>query len=176
MSASGNLIQIAQVLKSNGIDGELVMSFRDIDPEDIQKNEPVFIKYDGLPVPFFIESLVRRGQTKALVHLTDIESGEDAEEIAGAAVYMREEDLGDGAYDEGDFSFLVGWTLKESKGRKATEVGRISDFLDIPSNPCLEVETKNGAAIIPLHEDFIVEIDEDNEVLVMSIPEGLLSI
>ena len=44
-----DLQQVAQVLKSNGTDGELVMSFRDIAPEDINIEEPVFIVFDGLP-------------------------------------------------------------------------------------------------------------------------------
>ena len=160
MSASGNLIQIAQVLKSNGTDGELVLSFRDYGPEDIRKDEPVFIEYDGLPVPFFVESLVRRGQNKALVHLT--------------AVYMKAEALGEEEYEEGDFSFLAGWTLHDTASGKPIEVGTVTDFLDIPSNPCIEVETKNGAVIIPLHEDLITGLDEDAEVLCMDVPAGLL--
>ena len=44
--------KIAQVLKSNGTDGELLVSFFDIDPEEIDLQEPVFIYMDGLPVPF----------------------------------------------------------------------------------------------------------------------------
>ena len=67
-----DLQQVAQVLKSNGTDGELVMGFREIAPEDINLQEPVFIIFDGLPVPFFIESFAKRGNTKALVHITDI--------------------------------------------------------------------------------------------------------
>ena len=44
MSKAGhNLLQIAQVLKSNGTDGELVMGFREMGPEEIDLNEPVFI-------------------------------------------------------------------------------------------------------------------------------------
>ena len=49
-----DLQQVAQVLKSNGTDGELVMGFREIAPEDINLQEPVFIVFDGLPVPFYI--------------------------------------------------------------------------------------------------------------------------
>ena len=45
--------RIAQVLKSNGRDGELLVSFTGIDPEDIDLEEPVFIEFDGLPVPFY---------------------------------------------------------------------------------------------------------------------------
>ena len=165
MAETGNLIQIAKVLKSNGTDGELVMSFLTVDPEDINPKEPVFIEFDGLPVPFFIQSLVRRGNTKALVHLNDIENGEDAEEIVGQAVYMREDE--DAGYEEGDFSFLVGWTLYDEEN----PVGEIVDFIDIPGNPCLEVE---GGAVIPLHEDLILEVDENDSRLVMSLPDGLV--
>jgi hypothetical protein len=43
--------RIAQILKSNGRDGELLMSFVGIAPEDIDTREPVFIEFDGLPVP-----------------------------------------------------------------------------------------------------------------------------
>ena len=67
-----DLIQAARIVKSNGTDGEILMSFRDILPADIDIHEPVFIYSDGLPVPFFIENLVRRGNDKALVRLNDI--------------------------------------------------------------------------------------------------------
>ena len=67
MAGYDNLQQVAQVLKSNGTDGELVMSFREIAPEDINLQEPVFIIFDGLPVPFYIESFTRRGNTKAQI-------------------------------------------------------------------------------------------------------------
>lgn len=176
------MIQVAQLLKSNGTDGELVMGFRNFAPEDITIEEPVFVEFDGLPVPFFIESIVKRGTNKALVHLTDIESFEDAEELVGKAVYVKEETLGEQEYEEGDFSFLIGWTLSNYKGDPQQEineddieqVGEITDFLDIPNNPCIEVDTKNGAVMIPLHENLIISVDPELQELIMTIPEGLL--
>lgn len=54
MSEDVDLIQVARILKSNGTDGELLISFRDIAPEDIDTQEPVFIYCDGLPVPFLL--------------------------------------------------------------------------------------------------------------------------
>lgn len=55
-----------------------------------------------------------------------------------------------------------------------TEIGKITGFLDIPGNPCIEVATENGAITIPLHEDLIVSVDPDTETIVMDIPSGLL--
>ena len=199
------MLQVAQVLKSNGTDGELVLGFREIAPEDINLQEPVFIIFDGLPVPFYIESFQKRGNTKALVRLTDICSQEDVEEIAGKAVYIEEDCLPEMSLEEDGFAALVGWVLltpagipdqvgddEETAGEdeetagddeetvgddeemELYEVGEITDFIDIPNNPCIEVETENGAVMIPLHEDLILSVDPENRELIMEVPEGLL--
>ena len=172
-----DLQQVAQVLKSNGTDGELVMGFREIAPEDINLQEPVFIVFDGLPVPFYIESLTKRGNTKALVHLTDIRSMEDVEEIAGKAVYIEAEEMPELSLEEDGYAALVGWMVltPAENGEDVYEVGEITDFLDIPNNPCIEVETENGAVMLPLHEDFILGLDPEYQEIIMQIPEGLLS-
>ena len=204
--------QVAQVLKSNGTDGELVLGFREIAPEDINLQEPVFIIFDGLPVPFYIESFTKRGNTKALVRLTDICSQEDVVEIAGKAVYVEDESLPEMSFEEDGFAALVGWTLLtpeipdqvgddvetvgddvETVGDDVEtveddvedaslpaltgnlyEVGEITDFIDIPNNPCIEVETENGAVMIPLHEDLILSVDPEYQEIIMQIPAGLI--
>lgn len=160
------LQQIAKVLKSNGTDGGLLMGFRDIDPNEISLAEPVFIDYDGLPVPFFIESLTPRGNGRALVRLNDITSLADAEEIVGRAVWA---DCEEEASEEADFSDLVGWTVLGA--------GEVTDFIDIPANPCLEIQTKNGTSVlVPFHEDLILSVDPEARVLEMEIPDGLLDL
>ena len=176
MAGYENLQQIAQVLKSNGTDGELVMGFREIAPEDINLKEPVFIVFDGLPVPFYIESFTKRGNTKALVRLTGIGSMEDVEEITGKAVYIEEDQLPEMSLEDDGYAALVGWMLlTPAEDEEALiEVGEITDFLDIPKNPCIEVETENGAVMIPLHEDFILSVDPEYQEIIMQIPAGLL--
>ena len=199
MAGYYNLQQVAQVLKSNGTDGELVLGFREIAPEDINLQEPVFIVFDGLPVPFYIESFAKRGNTKALVRLTGICSMEDVEEIAGKAVYIEEEQLPEMSIEEDGYAALVGWVLLTPAGDFSTslemteeesemteeesemteepeliEVGEITDFLDIPNNPCIEVETENGAVMIPLHEDLILSVDPEYQEIIMQIPAGLI--
>ena len=173
------MLQIAQVLKSNGTDGELVMGFREIAPEDINLQEPVFIVFDGLPVPFYIESFSKRGNTKALVRLTGICSMEDVEEIAGKAVYIEEDNLPEMSLEEDGYAALIGWmvlTPEDASDMDSDlyEIGEITDFIDIPNNPCIEVETENGAVMIPLHEDLILSLDPEYQEIIMQIPAGLI--
>lgn len=165
MTSTANLQKIAKVLKSNGTDGELLVSFFAMDPEDLEITEPVFILFDGLPVPFFVQSLRRRGQNKALVHLNGIFDLKDCEEVCGKDIYLPAD--AEAAYGEGDFSFLVGWELRDA----GKSLGRIADFVDIPGNPCLELE---DGRLVPLHEDFITAVDEDSAVVEMELPSGLL--
>ena len=170
------MLQIAQVLKSNGTDGELVMGFREMTPEDINLQEPVFIVFDGLAVPFYIEKKKKRGNTKALVRLTGICSMEDVEEITGKAVYIEEDQLPEMSLEDDGYAALVGWMLlTPAEDEEALiEVGEITDFLDIPNNPCIEVETENGAVMIPLHEDLILSVDPEYQEIIMQIPAGLI--
>lgn len=165
MTPTANLQKIAKVLKSNGTDGELLISFFAMDPEDLEITEPVFILFDGLPVPFFVQSLRRRGQNKALVHFNGIFDLKDCEEVCGKDIYLPAD--AEAAYGEGDFSFLVGWELRDA----GKSLGRIADFVDIPGNPCLELE---DGRLVPLHEDFITAVDEDSAVVEMELPSGLL--
>ncbi|MDY4630835.1 MAG: hypothetical protein SO413_03910 [Candidatus Cryptobacteroides sp.] len=165
MTPTANLQKIAKVLKSNGTDGELLISFFAMDPEDLEITEPVFILFDGLPVPFFVQSLRRRGQNKALVHLNGIYDLKDCEEVCGKDIYLPAD--AEATYGEGDFSFLVGWELRDA----GKSLGRIADFVDIPGNPCLELE---DGRLVPLHEDFITAVDEDSAVVEMELPSGLL--
>jgi 16S rRNA processing protein RimM len=157
--------RIAQVLKSNGTEGELLISFFDVAPEDIDLQEPVFIEFDGLPVPFYFESFVQRGTSRALVCLTGVHSLKDADELAGASVYadyFEEEEEGD----------LTGWTVKTPEGET---IGSISDYEDIPGNTCLWVKRPSGEEVLlPFHEDLVQALDEDAQTITLTIPEGLL--
>lgn len=167
---SQKLLQIAKVLKSSGTDGGLLVGFRSVDPEDIDLKEPVFIFFDGLPVPFFIKSFTRKGTNKSVVYLYDIQSLEDAEEIVGRELYAEEGTLPEAGTDEDDLSVFIGWTVFND----GVEIGEVTDFEDIPGNPCLYVGTADSQTMIPLHEDFILSISPDSGELHLSLPEGLV--
>ena len=161
------MLRIAQVLKSNGTDGELLISFFDIAPEDIDLQEPVFIVFDGLPVPFYFESFQARGTRRALVRLTGVRSLKDADELAGSAVYA------DYFEEEGEEDF-TGWQVRTPEG---VAVGSVTGHEDIPGNLCLWVERPDGRQVLlPFHEELVVSIDESSRTLGLQLPDGILDL
>ena len=158
------MLKIAKVIKSNGTDGDILVGLIDIAIEEIDNQEPVFIEFDGLPVPFFIESLQQKGSSRAIMHITGVDSLEDAEEIVGRSVYVDYLEFEDEGED------FVGWTVFD----KEREVGVVTDIEAIPDNPCLDVFVDGQEVLVPLHEDFIISVDEKLRILKLDLPEGLI--
>ena len=159
------MLRIAKVLKSNGVDGDVLVSAPDVALEDLQG--PVLIDFDGLPAPFFIESCSRRGTGKYVIHLTDVCNLEDAEELVGRFLMSDEvEEEDDAAQD------FTGWKVLN----RGDYVGTVTDCEPIPGNLCLYLKPAEDAdeIIIPLHEDFVISIDEDSLTLNLNLPDGLL--
>ena len=159
------MLRIAKVLKSNGVDGDVLVSAPDVALEDLQG--PVLIDFDGLPAPFFIESCTRRGSGKYIIHLTDVCNLEDAEELVGRFLWSDEVEE-----DDDEAQDFTGWKVLN----RGDYVGTVTDCEPIPGNLCLYLKPAEDAdeIIIPLHEDLIISIDEESLTLNLNLPDGLL--
>ena len=160
------MLQIAKVLKSNGTDGGILLGLHDIAIEEIDLTEPVFIEFDGLPVPFFIEEIQPKGSSRAIAHITGVKNLKDAEETVGRAVYTDYLE-----YEEDDAPDFTGWDVfDEASGLRF--IGKVDGIEDIPGNPCLII----GENLVPLHSDLVSEMDEENRKLILKLPEGLIQL
>ena len=169
-----------KVLKSYGTQGEVIISVTGNLSKDISTSEPVFINFDELPVPFFIEKIEQKGSSKYLVKFEDIDTFAQAEEIVGREIYLNNSmsdgyECDDDAQIEGgeyDLEALVGFKLHNQDNEY---VGAISGYYDIPNNPCLVVKSEDGRdIIIPLHDDLIIDFKPRKRILKLQIPEGLV--
>lgn len=149
-----------RILKSYGTEGGVIVSAPEVDIEE-RANEPVFIIFDGLPVPFFIEEVTPRGGAKYFVKLEDIDSLEAAEELVGKDADFEED-------DEDYADEIIGYTLCSQTG---TPVGKITAYEDIPGNPCLEIE---GGTLVPCPDELIVKVDNRKRKIWLEIADGLL--
>ena len=160
-------------MKSYDVNGEVVIRFFSSILEDYDiKKEPVFINFDGLPVPFFITSLKKRGANGALVKFETINDMSHVEELLKKEILVDAstidpEDL-DVDEDDAMAAFLIGFKVKDQSGKL---VGEISEYYNYPSNPCIEIE---GKYLVPFNEELIIKLDPKKRVMAMTIAAGLL--
>lgn len=110
----------------------------------------VFVKRDGLFVPFRAEQITELVGEEGFVLRSDVQ------------------DEGDGDITWQD---LVGYTIMDEGANGETkEVGKIAHVDESTINTLAILEDER---MIPLHEDFITEIDEDAHVLRVQLPFAL---
>ena len=112
--------------------------------------EFIFVQRDGLFVPFRSENIAELRGEEGFVLRTDIQDEEDG--------LMTWQDL-------------VGYTLEdEGENGEWTEVGEIAEIDESTINTLAILD---DGRMMPLHEDFIIEIDEENRILRVHFPFAL---
>ncbi|MCX7986449.1 MAG: hypothetical protein N2662_05880, partial [Bacteroidales bacterium] len=71
-----NLTPVGKLTRVHGVEGKAIVVFENWALENLKKTEWVFLKINGLPVPFFISNLEILTSTSAIISLEGIESVE----------------------------------------------------------------------------------------------------
>ncbi len=181
MREPANILPVAKIVKSFGDDGRVVIRLSSQTKSDIKTKEPVFIYFDGLPVPFFIESITPKGNNQILVKFNGIDNWQSSEEICGELLYIeRKAKKGSKqlSSEVDDLDSLIGYAIISFDNKFK---GEVSNFYEYPNNPCLGVKilyngTTGEEKLLPLVEEFIVSVNTRKREIVVKVPEGLFDI
>lgn len=169
------LVQVGFVFRPHGIEGELKINPEHTDdPARYEELETVYLGKSPHAVVRHTISSVRYQQTKrgttVILGLDDIESRTDAEAVMKQKVFVTEEDL---ELDDDEFFIheLVGLSVVTEEGE---ELGTVANYMEMPAQDVFVVTRPGGReAMVPAVEDFIIDIDlEDDRVVVRPI-DGL---
>lgn len=166
-------IELGKITKCHGIRGQVVLRLNNLSFDDIKEMESVFIEIDGLAVPFFISNYSERSRDTLVLTVDDIERGETAKDLIDCKVYLKSSQLELSENIVPKPNLFIGYTVIDKQEGK---LGIIQDVLDIDKNPLLRILNNKKEILLPLHEDFILNIDARNMVLHVEAPEGLIDI
>lgn len=165
--------KIGVFTKTHGISGELSFTFTD-DVFDRVDAEFLVCKMDGIMVPFFMEEYRFKSDATALVKLEDIDSESSARRMVGVEVYFPLDLVGEETPEEYTWNYFTGFQVEDEE---IGILGTIEYVNDETANVLFEVRRPDGNdLLIPAHEEFIVSVDHKGRHIVVSLPEGLLSL
>jgi 16S rRNA processing protein RimM len=169
-----NCVKVGFIQKPHGIHGELVIRFEEIYYETLEEYPTLFLEIDNLLVPFFIteESLRFKSGESVIATLKWINSDKKAKELCGLSVFVNQDDVVE-FEDEMSTNALVGFQLYDETLGLIGEINEVNDF---SGNLLLSVDYQGKEALIPLNEDLIVSIDEENRKIVLRIAEGIFDL
>ena len=173
MISDFDVYKIGTLTRTHGIRGEVAFQFTD-DVWDRVDADYLFLRLDGLLVPFFLEEWRFRSDSVALLKFEDVDDAVAASRLVGADVCFPKE-LTPSDVDEEDLTWkhFIGFEVLQEEQK----LGTVSSVLDQTANVLLVIETPEGKELlIPAHEDFILKADHRQRLLLVDIPEELLTL
>lgn len=178
-----DIIAIGKFQKTHALKGEL-NAVIDIDEDFFENNRCIVVEMEGIFTPFILEGIRRKGNFAFLIKLEDVDSEEAARRFVNKEINVplpeykafEHEFSEDPEEDEDGFysSDFIGFEIVLSNG---TPLGVVKSLDLTTQNALFEVvRPDNDMILIPVADEYIVDIDQENKKLVMDLPEGLLDI
>lgn len=167
------LTPVGKLMKPHGINGEItVLLTADV---DLAAQRCVFLDVDGIYVPFFLNSVRPKSSETDLISIDGITDERQAATFSQSTLYaLREEAISEECSEDGFYaSDFVGFTVNSSE----KTVGKIIDLDDTTDNYLFIIETPDGRNVmVPVADEYVVDIDTENRIITLDLPDGLLDI
>jgi len=171
MAYSSNIL-LGRITKISGYEGAVAVKLERTFTENIPRLESVFLEIEGRPVPFFISEYEYSGADILKLKFEGYESIEKITEFTGCNIYLTSAPKESNQTDEPDN--LIGYAVKINNDKF---LGTITDVIKNTGQWLLVITSPEKKEIlIPLHEDFIVNLDDNNKSLEVDIPDGLIDL
>ena len=140
--------------KPHGIHGELQFTFTD-DIFDRVDCDYLVCLLDGIFVPFFMEEYRFRSDSTALVKLEGVDTAERARMFTNVEVYFPMKHAEEAGEGELSWEFFVGFRMED------VHHGMLGEGEEL---------------LVPAQEEFIRGIDQQQKLITVELPEGLLNL
>jgi 16S rRNA processing protein RimM len=168
-----NYISVGKLSKPHGISGALVFLL-DFELQDEENFPPhFFIEKKGMYTPLFIHSYSLNNDLSGYIQFEEINSRTDATPLTGKEIFLLEKDVEQYfAEEEEGYEVLIGYTVFDNE----TKIGTIIDIEEMPMQIMAVVKIGEEEHLIPLAEDWVVGIKEEEKIIILDLPEGLLDL
>lgn len=165
------LIEIGYIRKTHGYKGVVKILIHDhLDLED--GIQAFFLEKKGEQLPYFPESIGFNSSGELLVKLEGVDSSETAALLRGSTVLVNANKI-IRHHEPTDAPDLVGYTLHDME---LGAIGAITEILEMPGHDVLSLDHDGREVMIPLHEELIESIDQEQRIILFNLPEGILDL
>lgn len=164
-----DFVYFGKFLKPHGTKGEI-----GLETEDFTLGEDcdfVACDIDGILVPFFFEERRAKNSDTLIVKIERMESAEEVRYLTNRKAYIPRKWTENS--EELSWAYFRGFTaIDETTG----ELGEIIDIDDSTMNTLFVIDNNGEELLVPLQEEFIVGIDQENREIIFNLPQGLVSL
>ncbi len=167
-----NHVKIGTVVSNHGYKGDIKINISSFNLNDFPNLAHLFIELDGSFIPFSINEIRSFSKNVLIIKLKEINSEKEVDEIIHKNIYVDSTKI----ESRKDFGFFYNDIINFNVFRDSQKIGSIENINTNLPQPVFEIKYNSRLVLIPIHEDLIKEIDKENNIIHLDIPDGLLEI
>jgi 16S rRNA processing protein RimM len=168
-------LKIGTIRKPHGVKGHVRVEADQRYRRSLLQADVIFVHLKGNYAPYFVESV--SDENLVLLKLEEVDAKEAAKPLNGQGLYLRQQDVlaadPEALDPEADFSLLTGFMIEDQALGK---LGVIEELIELPMQLLASIKIEGNEVLIPLHEDLILEVIPDQQLIRMDLPEGLIDL
>ena len=149
--------------------GEILLKV-DSDEIEFKKLRTLFLEIDGALVPFEIKNVMLHKSSLLRLRLENIDSEEKAIRILRSGVYLPKKDLPKLSGNKFYFHEIINFSVIDNN---YGDIGTVVRVNDQTSQPVLIVSKNDKEQMIPLVDEFLVEVKRKEKKLIFNLPQGI---
>lgn len=163
MITNEQVISIGKITRTHGKRGEVqcLMSNEYWDNADATF---LILSINNILVPFRVLDWRGKGSDSLIFQLDHITDEQSAQQIIGCQVFMLKTDINEEAEMLPTWQSLVGYEVID------TDQGNLGTITIVDESTMNTLVTLNNDQLIPLHEDFIINIEPEKKLLTICLP------
>ena len=165
-------VRMGRFTSSVGLKGEMKVTLYNEETVNFKKGAEVYLDVSGGKKPFTVRS-VRNHNGTVIAALEGVADRNASDPLRNTEFFMDEEDLEELPEGYHYVEDLIG--MKVYDLNSAREIGTVKDILTNTPQEVYVVEREDaGDVMIPAVENFVREIDTENEVIKVALIPGFL--
>ncbi|XPV76562.1 MAG: ribosome maturation factor RimM [Desulfovibrio sp.] len=173
--ADASLLLVGVIAKPHGIRGELCIDSYADSPLLFEQAPCLYLRSgENAPLKKTTVESWRRHKGRVLLTLKGVHDRNISETMRGLEILVDKDALPETAEEEFYLHQLIGLEILNEDG---SLLGELKDFIETPMQEVWVIITPEGKEILlPVVEEFIVDVDIESEQVTVAPPEGLIDI
>lgn len=162
-------IYLGKILKPFSYKGELKIYIEDFYIDQIKELDSFLLKIQGSYIPFTIKAITKNKSNIFRISLDGIDSEDLAKKLTGIEIYSENNLIKSENSKTNKNYIFIDFVIYNNN----SIIGKIIDIIENKNQDLFVVVFNEKRILIPLVDEFVVKIDNDNKKILMNLPEGL---
>ncbi|MCK0179659.1 ribosome maturation factor RimM [Flavobacteriaceae bacterium S0862] len=164
---------LGKIVKKYSFKGELLAKLDTDQPELYEHLDAMFVQVRNNLIPFFIESSQLHKSELLRIKFEEVDTEADADALLKSELYLPLEFLPKLEGNKFYFHEVIGFKITD---KNFGEVGTVRAINDSTAQALFEVDRYGIEILIPMNDEFIVEVNRETKTILVETPEGLIDL